>query len=169
MSTQQQTLNGEEANDERVRPGTMVYCGECEEFVLRSNRFKHEHDLSDVPNATELRKQREREQKIGGIEDQVPDHALFDTKTYEVTFHYEMRETVIVEASTKGEAKEFARDLQTYDGEITHTLHTDKRVRDGPSQASVDHLEMLGLLPEDHDVTDEDIQALLDWKEENDE
>jgi hypothetical protein len=39
----QHTLTGEEA-DRRNRPGTMLYCEECESVVLRSRRQEHEHD-----------------------------------------------------------------------------------------------------------------------------
>lgn len=46
----QQTLDGREAAAIRLadcRPDTLVYCPDCQEHILRSERATHEHDLYD--------------------------------------------------------------------------------------------------------------------------
>lgn len=51
MSLAQQTLDGSTVDlDVRAqeRPSTLLHCEECGDFVLRSNRFDHEHDLLDL-------------------------------------------------------------------------------------------------------------------------
>jgi len=49
----QSTLTGGEASD-RTRPGTMLWCDETEQWVLRSKRYDWPHELyespSDVPS-----------------------------------------------------------------------------------------------------------------------
>lgn len=153
MSGAQRTLTGETTNDDRALPSTMLLCEQCDQRVLRSRRDEHPHDLSkadDVPSA-----------QMKQLEEKVPDHALVDTQTWKVTFHYEMVETVTVEAANKFEAKQEAEELQTYNGEIMETLHTEKRAWGEKSQASMDYLERYNLLPDDHDVTEEDIQKVI--------
>lgn len=154
--TEQRTLTGEPAElpEMRPRPATFVQCPECEEWVLLSQRFDHPHDLEGGDTPTEA------QTKL--LEEKVPEDALLNTQTYQVTYHYEMVETVRVEAASKPEAKRFAEERRTFDGEITHTLHTEKHAYGNESQASLEYLEQLGLLPDDHDVTEEDIKRLLD-------
>lgn len=68
-----------------------------------------------------------------------------ETQTYEVAFHDEHVEYVTVEAATKGEAKERAEDLRTYDGEFTHTIHTETRAQGEQSAPSEEYLEWCGI------------------------
>lgn len=101
-----------------------------------------------------------------------PDHddldreCQIDTQQYEITFHDEHVETVNVEASDKHQAKEIAEHERTYNGEFTHTLHTEKREVGDPSQASVDYLERMGLLSDDHDVTPSDLERMIEEETE---
>lgn len=150
----QRTLTGEEADMSRVIPETMIHCEECDELVLRSRRQNHEHDLSNSEPGISP--------KTAESVEKVPEDAILDTQTYEVTFHYEVVETIRVEAGGKGEAKEAASHEQTYRGEYMDTLHTEKRPVTDPGQASIDYLELHGLLPDDHDVTPADIQRVID-------
>lgn len=155
----QHTLQGEPAEIERKRPSTLLWCEECEDAVLRSERWDHPHDLGEEMKAYE-KAQAEK------LDDKVPDHALVDTQTWEVTFHYTCVETVRVEADNKHNAKERAELERTYDGEIMETVHTDRRALGEKSQASIEWLEYHSLLPDDHDVAPEDLEQLTEAKEE---
>lgn len=151
---QQRTLTGEPADRDRKPPGTMLHCDECGEHVLRSRKWDHEHDLTNADTPTEA------QAKL--LEDKIPEHALFDTKTYRVEFKMEYVEVVTVEAPSKADAKREAEEVRTYDGEYMMDLHTEKRAVSGASQASIDYLETHNLLPDDHDVTQQDIEDLLE-------
>jgi len=94
--------------------------------------------------------------------DKVPREARVETSQFNVTFHYEMVEQVSVEAEDKHEAKRLAEEKQTYDGEIMETLHTSKRQWGEMSPASIEYLEQFNLLPEDHDLTQEDLEKVID-------
>lgn len=102
-------------------------------------------------------------QNVGpDIEDErLEEDCIVDTQHYEVKFHTEHVERVVVEASNSGEAKQLAEHKRTYKGEFRDTIHTDKRPVGEPSQASIDYLEAAGLLPADHDVTPDDIEELV--------
>jgi len=149
----QQTLTGGEADD-RQRPATLLYCDECDETVLRSERFDHPHDLGDA-DAVERHRTKESVSKV-------PEHALVETQTYVVEYHYEIVEQVRVEASDKHDAKTMAEYKQTYDGELMDTLHTSTRAHGEPSTATIEYLEERNLLPDDHDVTPTDLERALD-------
>ena len=149
----QRTLNGDEADDRRV-PSTMLRCPECGESVLRSRRDNHEHDLMGADDV------RTAEQKR--LEDKVPEEARTETQTYRVEFTYEYREIVTVEAAHESEAKWKAEEEQTHRGEYIDTLHTRTESWGDPSAPTVEYLETHGLLPDDHDVTQADIEAVID-------
>lgn len=87
----------------------------------------------------------------GSKQTTLPDEAQMDTQQFEVTFHDEHVERVVVEAATKGEAQELAEHKRTYNGEFMETIHTDRRELSEPSQASKEYLETYNLLPEDWD------------------
>lgn len=89
------------------------------------------------------------------FDDSVPEDCKLDTQTYEVDFHMEVVETVVVEAPNESMAKERAQHYREYTGEYKQTIHTDMTPWGEPSQASIKYLETTGLLPEDHDVTEE--------------
>jgi hypothetical protein len=149
----QQTLTLTPANDGRRRPETLLLCETCGEHVLRSRRHDHPHDLTDADTVTEAQRKK--------LEERVPDEAKVETQTYKITFHYECVETVTVEAANKSEAKAAAERRQTYDGEILDTIHTERRALGDKSVATLDYLEEYNLLPDDHDVTREDIMELV--------
>jgi len=139
---------------ERSVPTTMLQCDECGERVLRSRRNEHPHSLEDADDVTTARKKK--------LKDKVPSEARVETATYNVTFHYEVVEQVSVEAADKQEAKRRAERKQTYDGEIMETLHTSRRQWGEYTAASIEYLEEYNLLPDDHDVTEEDIAEVMD-------
>jgi len=154
MSGAQQPLPGLTGATERSIPSTMLYCEECDERVLRSRRGEHPHSLEDADDVTTARENQ--------LKEKVPREARVETAEYNVTFHYEMVEQVTVEAADKQEAKRRAERKQTYDGEIMETLHTSRRKWSDETPASLDYLEEYNLLPEDHDVTEDDLAKVMD-------
>jgi hypothetical protein len=150
----QQTLTGAETDADRVRPSTLLHCEECGEAVLRSNRFEHPHDL-------EARQSAKEQAQLARLRDQVPSDCVRETQTYKVEFHYTAVEVVTVEAEHESEAKRLAEDYRSYDGEYQDTVHTKTRSWGEPSPASVEWLEDVGLLPDDHDVSQSDIDRLV--------
>jgi hypothetical protein len=152
----QRTLTGDDASARR-RPNTLLYCEECESAVLRSRRREHEHDLSNAPSAEEA----VREDILDDLD--AHEDELQETKMFEVTFRYEYRERVVVEASHKSEAKSRAEHEQQYarGGELVQTLHTEKRELTDASAPTLDYLEEHGFLPEDHDITQSDIERVM--------
>lgn len=151
--SKQQTLTGDTADNARSIPDTFLYCDECDQAVLRSERARHEHSL-DADDSGMTRQTKESIEKV-------PEHAIMDTQTYKVTFHDEYVEQVTVEAANVGEAKELAEEKRSFDGELVDTIHTEKRKIGEPGQATIDYLESFNLLPEDHDVTAADIQRVI--------
>ncbi|MFB6202100.1 MAG: hypothetical protein ABEI98_08830 [Halorhabdus sp.] len=153
MSLAQQTLTGEKSDLPRETPDTFIYCEKCDEAILRSNRFDHEHDLSEENSGIDPKTHHSLEK--------VPEDAILDTQTYEVTFHYEVVETVVVESTSKGEAKYEAEQVQTFRGEYMDTIHTEYREIGEEGQATVEYLEDHGLLPDDHNITAADIERVI--------
>ena len=149
----QQTLTGGAVEGRRERPETLLQCPECERLILRSRRHEHPHNLDDADSVTEAQRKQ--------LEEKIPDEAKTETQTFEVTFHYELVERVTVEAATKSEAKRAAERRQTFDGEILDTIHTERRALGDKSVPSIDYLEEYGILPEDHDVTRDDLLRLV--------
>lgn len=133
----------------------MLWCGECMAWILRSDRYEHPHDLSERRDVTDEK-------------EELTEDCNVRTQPYEVEFVYEYRETVRVEAAGKSEAKWKAQDAATLTGEYIDTLHTSTRTVGDKSVATIDYLETHGLLPEDHDVTPEDIERLAAKEREND-
>lgn len=153
MKATQQTLTGRPTLETRTRPSTMLWCEECDDAILRSDRFDHEHDLDGEEAAYEKAKRQEAQRKV-------PEYAQLDTRDWIVTFHDTHVEQVRVEATDKHDAKEIAREERTYNGEIEDTVHTERRPVTEPSAATIEYLENRGLLSDDHDVTQEDIERL---------
>lgn len=152
VSTQQLTLKGDETDAERIRPSTFVWCEDCEAAVYRGE--DHEHDLSGMAAYEKA--------QIQLLEEKIPEHARVETQQWVVEFHYTAVEQVVVEASDKLEAREHAREARAYDPEILDTVHVDRRARGEPSPASIEYLELVGLLPEDHDVTQEELEQVME-------
>lgn len=122
---------------------------------------KGEYDPSEDPYLS---------QNVGADEeeDDLNEDCKVDTQYFEVEFTYEMRETIVVEATDSRDAIEQAEHKKTYDVELVDTLFTDTIEYGEPSQASLDYLENAGLLPADHDVTEDDIEDLVADSSEDD-
>jgi len=149
----QETLTGGKA-DNRKMPKTLLECPTCGDRILRSRRNEHPHDLLNADDV------RTAEQKR--LDDKVPDEARTETQTYRVEFTYEYREIVTVEAAHQSEARQRAEERQTLQGEYVDTLHTRAVSWSEPSAPTINYLETHGLLPDDHDVTQADIEAVID-------
>lgn len=149
----QQTLTGEttDAPSSRTRPETMCYCGDCDDWILRSERHDHPHDVVGTETVIE-------QQRIEDSKEKVPDHANLSTATYRVEYTYEVVEVICVEACGPGDARDQASHKQTYEGEFMDTLHTRTEQAGEESLVSLEYLELNGLLPENHDVTEADIR-----------
>jgi hypothetical protein len=159
MNAIQQTLDGQQTEVARKRPSTLLWCDECEDVVLRSDRWDHDHDLGEEMQAYE-------KAKAAKLDEKIPDEAVTETQTWEISFHYTCVETVRVEAEHKHEAKEAAELERNYDGKYMETVHTERRTVSDPSAPSMEWLELHELLPEDHDIGRENIERLLDAKAE---
>lgn len=151
MSMTQQTLTGEETDEPRTRPQTMLWCPVTEEYVLRSRREEYPHELIE-------QSERDVTEEVEGLSED----CNIETQTYRVEFVDECREVVHVEASNKSEAKWVAEEERTYDSEYIDNLHTRTEDWGEKSLASIEYLEVHGLLPDDHDVTPADLERLAD-------
>lgn len=142
----QQTLTGDtiDADDhDRYRPRTYVYCGTCDDWVLRSNRFDHDdtHDVFD-PDQRERKWCTECNQWFDPIDalahNPRHDRHLQDEPQqagnwYTVELVYEARVVVTVPAMNTSDAKRRADSKWADDGiqpELTHQLHSDVTKRD---------------------------------------
>ena len=88
--------------------------------------------------------------------------ARVTTNTYRVEFTYEYKEVVTVEAEHESEARTIAEEKRNLRGEYMDTLHTRATAWGEESVATMEYLETRGLLPDDHDVTQADIEAVID-------
>lgn len=58
-ATAQRTLFGENTDEDYTRPDTFLWCGDCDDWFLRSQRQSHPHELVDSPES-------ESEEEDGG-------------------------------------------------------------------------------------------------------
>lgn len=150
------TLSGETTTiDHRERPATLRHCAACDEYVLRSEWDDHEAHHRDALGLGRYRTIPGEDEDEDDATDTsgLPEDCVFDTQTYTVEYHYAVVETITVEAQSKADAKEQASHHQDYNGEYVETLHTDVfNYNSEPSQASIDYLKAVGLLPQDYDA-----------------
>jgi hypothetical protein len=97
MATKQKTLTGEVADeDSRRRPRTMLWCADCDGFILRSRRHDHAHDLVEIETLEDDDEEDEPE-RVGSI--------------YEITLSYTVDYRFHIAAWSEHEAKDRAEDL----------------------------------------------------------
>lgn len=111
MSLAQQTLDGStvEMNVRaQERPSTLLHCEECGDFVLRSNRLDHEHDLLDLGGGFEPGRD------FGDEDEEHPDVTVPDKLGgyYEIELSYSVDYTFCVPAHDEHEAEERAKELK---------------------------------------------------------
>lgn len=145
----QYTLTGDEAQHEYTRPDTLMYCPDCDDWLLRRHRHTHEHDVYESAEAAE--KERRREQADGtnhspspGEEDDEDDEPREVGGMFNVTFSYSARHSFRVPAADEEQAKKVAKekiewgtchdaDLMHTDTRKTETLtEDDERMEDVP-------------------------------------
>lgn len=109
----QMTLTGEEADD-HVRPDTFLWCQECGNFILRSRRALHPHELVERDDEDETEGEREPE-RVGGI--------------YDITLSYSVDFRFRIPAWSEHEAKDRALDLVDYPNNCAdmYQLHSEDR------------------------------------------
>ena len=107
----QRTLSGDELDDERQRPSTLLFCPQCDEWILRSRRYDHDHELYD--DTTEA------------FDYDVPDTVEPDTEIdietnervgaeYEIELSYNVEFRFNILAATDSRAKEIAEEMVDY-------------------------------------------------------
>lgn len=124
IAMKQVTLAGEDA-DERVRPETFLWCFECGNFVLRSQRTSHPHELVEDRDVDDPDSNIDHgSNSDDDDEDDEPRHVA---DMYRVELVYERRYTVNLPAATESDAKCRAKELHRK-GESTqsggHHIHT---------------------------------------------
>lgn len=112
----QSTLSGGQADD-RVRPSTMMWCNETEQWVLRSKRADWPHELYDDQEMfiDSLNKDDEDDEaeRVGGV--------------YEIELSYSVDYRFTVAAWSEHEAEDRAKDLMLDTSPIDSMhVHTDK-------------------------------------------
>lgn len=141
MSVTQTTLDGSEANFDRQRPETMLWCAETEQWVLRSQRSDWPYSLYQSPGAVAVAEDSEiavdgegeddEAEKVGGV--------------YDITLSYSVDYRLRVPAWSEHEAEERAKELvvDATPADRMH-VHTDRR--------EVKELyEDSGMVPDDYD------------------
>jgi hypothetical protein len=113
----QRTLTGDKAG-ERERPETMLWCDECTEYVLRSNRFSHPHELTPDPSTAS-------DNDENGLEDNEPVRV---GSMYEITISYNVDYSFRIPAWSESQAEEHAEILQANQQPSSKLqVHTEKR------------------------------------------
>ena len=128
MNIVQSTLTGETVDQERERPSTFMWCGETEQWVLRSMRADWPYELYEdqeafVDSLNETEKEiddivstdyEDEEKEVGGV--------------YEITLSYSVDYTFTIPASNEDMAKERASDLKLdAHPSSSHQVHSQTR------------------------------------------
>lgn len=126
MSVEQVTLAGETTDAEREKPSTWVYCGQCDEWMLRSQRHAHEHETHDDPEAFA---ESLVEEGPGSLPDE-DDHEDVTVPEkvgawYEITLSYSVDYRFRIPATSEKVAEERAEDLKIdARPSSSHQVHT---------------------------------------------
>jgi len=127
MSAVQSTLTGDTTEQERERPSTWMWCGETEQWVLRSMRADWPHDLYDDRKAW-IDSLNEGEK---GIDDIVGDDEDEEAEkvggVFSITLSYSVDYRFTIPAFNEHQAEERAKDLvlDSAPADKMH-VHTDK-------------------------------------------
>lgn len=116
----QRTLSGGEqllCDIEEIRggkPDTFLYCGQCDDWILRSRRFDHDHELVTQADLEALADDEDEPEQVGSMWD--------ITLEYSVTYRF--RVPAYNEHTAKERAKDLKLDARPADA---HHLHTETR------------------------------------------
>lgn len=128
MSAVQTTLGGDTTDEPRERPSTFMWCGETEQWVLRSMRAEWPHELYENQEAfTDSLNETEK-----GIDDILntddEDETMEIGGVYEITLSYSVDYTFAIPAVSEDMAKERASDLKLdAHPSSSHQVHSQKR------------------------------------------
>lgn len=121
----QQTLSGgtqllADIEDLREKPSTMLWCETCEDFILRSRRYEHDHDLVTLDELED------DEDDVTVTTDEPEEIGAW----YDVEIHVSVEYRFRIPAYSKHEAENIAGerrfDTQPADSYVVHT-RTDER------------------------------------------
>ena len=135
----QTTLTGEKTAEPRTRPDTMLYCSECEDWILRSRAFDHPHELNNPDASGNV-----LEQFANGDDGDGEDEDTVERVggMYDITLSYSVDYRFRVPAWSEHEAKERAQELMldavpadrqlvhTRDREVSEIMSDDDRLPD---------------------------------------
>ena len=123
MSAVQSTLTGETTEQERERPSTWMWCGETEQWVLRSMRADWPHELFEDKDAF-IESLNEGEKSISDIlsGDDEDDEAERVGGVYEIELSYSVDYRFTVAAHSEHEAEDRAKEL-VYDASPSSNMH----------------------------------------------
>ena len=124
----QSTLTGETTEQERERPSTWMWCGETEQWVLRSMRYDWPHDLYEDQEAF-IESLNESEKPIADIlskgDEEEDDEAEKVGGVYEIELSYSVDYRFTVPAWSEHEAEDRAKDLALDASPVEHMhVHT---------------------------------------------
>lgn len=125
--TVQRTLTGGEAQVERDRPDTFLWCDETEQWVLRSNHYHWPHELYESPSHAWVDSSSNDE--LDDDQDEEDDEPERVGALYEVELSYSVDFRFRIPAWSEHEAKERAGDLVDYPSNCADMfqVHSDDR------------------------------------------
>lgn len=109
--TDQQTLTGDVADSGREHRGTMLWCEDCNTWLLRSDRYEHPHEL--VEDSSDNEDEEEEPERIGSW--------------YDIEVSYSATYSFRIPAWSDHEAEELAKEWHWGEKPADeHHVHTDK-------------------------------------------
>jgi len=123
----QQTLTGDQTDDDREKPDTFRWCNHCDEWVLRSRWGPHDdHDW----RAQRRAERRDDDSNHIDTDDSIDDEPEEVGQWYTITLSYSVDYRFKVPGTTEYLAKETAKDLRL-DAKPTDSMHVHTEVREG--------------------------------------
>jgi hypothetical protein len=126
MSTTQQTLTGDTADQKRQRPKTLVYDYDADEWVLRRKRFQRGISTAAADRLVDPTDD-DDDSNDGADEDDEDDDPVRAGGLYRVELNYTVRKTFTIPAWSEHEAEERADLLASVAGDLVHTSSREKK------------------------------------------
>ena len=125
----QRTLSGDEIDEERQRPSTLLFCPQCDEWILRSRRYDHDHELYDDPTEAFDDDDDSDSVELGTSTDIDSNEAVGGVYDVELSYTVDFRFQIV--ASTEHRAEEIADLLVEYPSNCAdaHQVHSRTRQR----------------------------------------
>jgi len=122
--TTQQTLTGEDTDGGYRPPETLLECDECGEWVLRSRRFEHPHEVEQSGSAFDRSREPLNDDEVTDPEPE-PVGAWYDV-TISVSVDYRFRIPAWSEHEATDLAEEWRFDATPADSHVVHTETREK-------------------------------------------